>query len=476
MAFAVRQRRIFVALIFFFLAGEVCRLPAQSVEVDKKIGAQAAEQVVRTKGLYEKPDLQRFFEQLGKRLVAGLGDQPFVYHFNVSDEIAPNAFALPGGFVFATRGIFAVANSEDEVAGVIAHEIIHSHRRHSVQASKRAVLPGILAMPGGVVGIFNQEAGKVLAAPSSMAMARHSRKQEAEADDLGVKLAARSGYDPRALKACLNRLSKTIELLTSEKEKFSYFDDHPLTEKRSAEIEKVASTVETAKTPPILPGKAGFLNILDGLTLGRNPEQGVFDKNVFVHPDLNFRMELPAGWKTFNTPLAFGAVDPKGKGQMVVGLVGDAADAQKEALATLAVIDLKGGLKPAEARRVEVNGHPGYYALFSEKRANLHLLWLGMGGKVFRMAAAGEEKWREAMRQAVFSLRPLNPEERAQVRILRMRVESARAGESLDALSKRAGNAFDPVLTSMLNDLDGKPLQAGQLIKIARWEPYPGGR
>ena len=454
--------------------GFASRLSAQSTDYDKKIGAEAAEQVVRTKGLYDDPKLLQFFEKLGNRLVEGLGSQPFTYRFAVSNEIEPNAYALPGGFVFATRNIFAVANSEAELAGVIGHEIIHSHRRHAVKAQKRSILPAILAVPGGLAGIFNEEAGKVLSAPSSLVMAKYSRKSESEADEMGVQLAAGAGYDPLALEKCLDRLTKTIELFTGEKEKASYFDDHPATPERAQEIEKIAASAKRGSAPPILAGKDAYLRLLDGLLVGRDPAEGLFEKNVFVHADLNFRMELPEGWKTFNTPAAFGAMEAKGKGQLVVGLMEGATDPEKAAMKTVDRIEKKTRKKPTEARRVEVNGQSGFYVLYAEKKSNLHLLWVAVGGKMFRMAGAGEDQYKEALRASVLTLRPLKADERASVRALRMRVETAQGGESLETFCKRTGNVFKPELTAVLNDLDGKPLTQGQLLKFGRYEAYKG--
>ena len=129
------------------------------------------------------------------------------------------------------------------------------------------------------------------------------------------------GY-PLALERSLDRLTRTIELFTGEAEESSYFDDHPATRDRRARIEKLAAATKPSATAPILSGRDAYLKLLDGLVLGRNPAQGLLDGNIFLHPDLDFRMELPRDWKAFNTASAFGAIDAKGKGQLVVGLAG----------------------------------------------------------------------------------------------------------------------------------------------------------
>jgi len=468
----MRQTRSTAALLAVSIALTTRILPGQSLDVDRRMGAEAAADVIRIQGLYGKPDLQKFLEKMGARLVDGLGPQPFTYRFAITDEIEPNAFALPGGYVFATRGIFAVADSEAELAGVLAHEIIHSDRRHSVKAKKHSILPSILAIPGGLAGIFSEEAGKVLTAPSSLAIAHYSRQNESEADKLGVKLAASAGYDPLALIQCLHRLSKVVSLMSDEKEKRSYFDDHPATAERDAAIRKTAATIERAQIPPILAGREAYLRLLDGLVVGENPEQGIFEKNVFVHPDLNFRMDLPEGWETFNTAAAFGALAVKGKGQLVIGLAEGTNDPAEAAARTLLRIDEQKHKRPVEAGRVEVNGNPGFLAVYGEKETSLHLLWVFMGGKMFRITGASDPQSKGALRQSALSLRQLNPEQRAKVRVLRLRLEIAREGESLEQFSRRTGSDFKPEMLAVLNNLDSKPLAQGQLLKIARREPY----
>ena len=187
---------------------------------------------------------------------------------------------------------------------------------------------------------------------------------------------------------------------------------------------------------------------------------------------MNFRIDLPAGWKTFNTPEVFGAMAEKNKGKMIVGLLEGSGNPEKVGLETLSRIEKKSKKKPAEARRLEVNGHPGFYALYDEKKSNLHFLWVSMGGKMFFIVGAGEDQYKDALRASVLTLRPLKAEERSAIRSLRMRIETARAGESLEAFCKRTGNIFKPDLTAVLNDVDGKPLTNGQLLKIGRYEPY----
>ncbi len=450
---------------------------AKSVQKDVELGKQAAAQVVTQMGIYEDESLTGYLKQIGMRLVKGLADQPFEYQFAIADEREPNAFALPGGFVFATRGIFAVANSEDELAGVFGHEIIHADRRHAIKAMNRSILPGILSIPGGVVGAFNQEAGAIINAPVTASTARYGRSQETEADELGAALAAKAGYDPAALSSCLVRLTKTVELLTGETEKPSYFRDHPLTSERVERLSKIVTGLQRNPQPGIAKTREDFLRRLDGLIIGQDPAQGIVVENVYLHPELNFRAELPRDWKVFNTPLAFGAAEKNGKAQMVFGLVKPGVDAETAAAKTIEFIQKKYRKKPAESKPVVVDGNRGYYAAYAEgskkKAVTFHLLWLTVDDKVFRVVAAGSDDFREAMRNSVFSLKRLSAADRKSIKVLRLRVVPARAGETVEELSRRAENIAKPGITAVLNDIapDTK-LKQGQLLKVARLESY----
>ena len=159
----------------------------------------------------------------------------------------------------------------------------------------------------------------------------------------------------------------------------------------------------------------------------------------------------------------------------MIGLA-EGTDPQKAGMDAVAAIAKSYEDQPEESRRIDVNGHPGFYAKYADKKTHLHLLWVFMGGKMFRVAGVSDTQRADVLRTSVLSLRALTAQERANVRILRLRIEPARAGETIEAFSKRTGNAFAPPLTAVLNDLDGKPLVAGQLLKIGRREPYQGTR
>ncbi len=164
----------------------------------------------------------------------------------------PNAFALPGGYIYVSRGLLSLVNDEAELACVIGHEMIHVTKRHSVKQMKKSIFPAILHIPGAVVGLFNQDLGRIINTPvsfgSELFLSNYSRKQETESDELGIKIASQAGYDPSRLTVILDNLAKDVALLTGEEEKKSYFSTHPITPKRIERIEKELPALNWTKT------------------------------------------------------------------------------------------------------------------------------------------------------------------------------------------------------------------------------------
>jgi Zn-dependent protease with chaperone function len=206
-------------------------LPA-AAQSDEQTGAEVAKQVEEKIGIYRAPVTAEYVEAIGSRLVGNLEDNPYTFKFHIVDQFDPNAFALLGGWVYVSRGLLVLANTEDELAGVIGHEIIHITERHSANRQRRGMFGGILKIPGAVVGaVVSEDLGNLLNAPintvTQISLASYSRSQESESDRLGMRLAAESGYDPIALADILAHLQADVEMLTGERHKSSFFDSHP---------------------------------------------------------------------------------------------------------------------------------------------------------------------------------------------------------------------------------------------------------
>ena len=149
------MKRIF--LLFAVLVINVNYSVGQNLNYDREQGAKASLQVAQQMGVDTTSTAAIYIAAVGNRLVDNLENQVFEYKFHLVDAEEPNAFALPGGYIYITRGILLLLNNEDELAGIIGHEIIHSHNRHSYKSVKRSILPAILKAPGNVIGLVNED-------------------------------------------------------------------------------------------------------------------------------------------------------------------------------------------------------------------------------------------------------------------------------------------------------------------------------
>ncbi|MEM8737995.1 MAG: M48 family metalloprotease [Planctomycetota bacterium] len=295
-------------------------------EWDRRVGDENAPKLLAAFGQLSNPELTAYVDSVGRRLTEQLPDSPFDYRFTLLDTETPNAFALPGGHIYVTRGLLPLLNSEDELAAVLAHEIIHSESRHAAHQHDRAILPSVLSAPGRMLGRVVPEAGTILASPWQVAggafLAAHSREHEHQADRLGQNLSAAAGYDPAAMPRFLTQLAAHQATLVSNPRSPTLFDTHPLTPRRIALTRQNAaalagppstrSTATRTTDPAPPPPDPAFLDRLNGIVVGPDPARGLFRGPRFLHPDQRFAVTLPAGWRPLNTRQAFGGVAPDG--------------------------------------------------------------------------------------------------------------------------------------------------------------------
>ena len=311
-----------IVLSICFIVALNTLVGGQNIKLDKELGAQNAQMVESQMGIYPHKEMNAYVEAIGQRLVAELDDPMFDYQFQIVDDPIPNAFALPGGYVYVTRGILSLITTEDELACVMAHEIIHVTRRHSIKQLRNSILPRMLELPGKIIGnVVNEDLGNLLTAPvetsNNLLLASYSRGHETESDQLGVELASKAGYDPNAMKGILDRLSGAIEILTQKEEEKSYFDDHPFTPDRLSNITKTTSKLNWSSSDKIA---SDFPQPINGLVFGENPSKGIFHENIFLHPELNFAITFPKGWDTENQPTSVNAMHQDRIAGIFVGL------------------------------------------------------------------------------------------------------------------------------------------------------------
>jgi predicted Zn-dependent protease len=447
-----------------------------SKEDERRAGAEMAKEVKTQIGLYRAP-AREWVADVGKRLVAHLrpeDQRDWDFRFDIVDELEPNAFALPGGPIYVSRGLLPLIVEEDDLACILGHEISHVTERHATRREERAILPGILTLPGRLVGIVSAGLGDLVAAPFEIVgrlnLARYSRQQEADADELGAALAARSGYDPRALARVLDRLEKDATRLMGKEHQPSFFDDHPDTPTRIEEVDAHAATLRWSKEVPIR-GRDSIVVVLNDTVWGVNPAQGVFEGELFLHPDLGFAVRFPRGWRRMNGASAVGAIREH-KAEVVVSVSGSnrSPAAEGHELSRRLRAD---GVVPDEEGSVVVHGNPGYYLHLVDGDLDAALLWVEIGTTTYRIVGVGDWSDRPAITASLMSMRPITEEERESIHVVRIHPAETRAGETLATLGARAGNDWTPAYTALVNGLpEGAPLGGGALVKIARRERY----
>lgn len=449
-------------------------VPAQTgVEKDIKTGTAIAKKVESQIGLVHVLSAETQIRETGDRLVAQLTSNPYSFSFQIIDQPEPNAFALPGGFIYLSRGLLALLKNEDELAGVLGHEISHVIQRHSAKSQRKSILPSILAVPGVVLGgTLGGDLGDKIAAPflgaGKIYLASFSRKQEAEADNLGVELAAKAGYQPSQLSSILSRMEKAIEAESGKSSKFSFFSDHPMTPDRMKAISEKSATLSTA---PSSPGRSGweFLRSFDHIPYGPNPAHGIFNQNIFLHPGLKIYMEFPKAWTYLNETSSAGGYSPGQKDVAIIMRAG--RDRQIDTLIENFVNGYYAQTRqqPQSDKQIKMKGREGSELVLPRPNRNdiLYTLWFRKDGSTYVILATGPASQLSQYREIGLSFRDLTVEDYPLIFAEELMTVKAVKNETLKDISKRSSNSLKPILVELINGVsDSTPLPDGEPIRI----------
>jgi predicted Zn-dependent protease len=272
-------------------------LVSESQEVS--MGKEYDTQVQGSLGLYDNPELQRYIQDLGTRIAATSERSNLPWTFRIVDDPVVNAFALPGGFIYVTRGILAHVTDEAQLAGVLGHEIGHVTAKHSVNSMANQ----LLAQLGLGIGMIlapeeMQKYGELASAALSVLFLKFSRDDESQADHLGVRYMVRVDKDPGELIGVMNMLDRVSQASGGGRIP-EWLATHPNPANRAQQIRSEIDTMHRTTATTRLKSD-GYLDRLNGLTFGDNPREGYFKGNSFYQPDLKFRFDFPTGWKTAN--------------------------------------------------------------------------------------------------------------------------------------------------------------------------------
>ncbi len=318
-----------------------------SKEQEIAIGQESHPSIVASMGLYENQNLQAFINQKGKAMGAISHRPDLPYQFFIVDSPVVNAFAVPGGYVYFTRGIMAHFNNEAEFAGVLGHEIGHITARHSAR-QQTSQLFGQLGAIAGAIAL--PQLGEVIQQGVGALMLSYSRAHETESDEIGVGYSSKIGYDAHQMADFFGTLKKISE----EKGQIipTFQSTHPDPGNRQKKVDALATEYQKANPGKYEVDRNEYLRRIDGIIYGEDPKQGFVEDNMFYHPVLKFQFPVPRGWQSENSPVQFQMAPKDGKAVMIFTL------AQGNSLDEAAQATLKGmGLEPTESDKTTINGN-----------------------------------------------------------------------------------------------------------------------
>lgn len=265
-----------------------------------KMGKEADPQIVAEYGVYDDESLNAYVDGIGQKIVKVSHRSNLSYTFRVVDSPVINAFAVPGGYVYFTRGILAHFNSEDELAGVMGHEIGHIAARHSVeQMSKAQLVGGGLQIGAALSQTFQKYAG-IAGAGVGLVFLKFGRDQELESDRLGVEYSTKLGYDSHKMADFFQTLGSMRE--GSAQSLPSFLSTHPDPGDREVRVNALTDEWRSRiNYTPLNKDRKDYLERIDGIVYGPNPRQGYVDGLHFYHPDLEFQFPVPDKWQVINT-------------------------------------------------------------------------------------------------------------------------------------------------------------------------------
>ncbi|MDP1928756.1 MAG: M48 family metalloprotease [Thiobacillus sp.] len=432
-------------------------------------GAQAHQGILKEYAALENPALQSYVNAIGQKLALHSRQPNLQWTFTVLDSADVNAFVLPGGYVYITRGLMAYLNSEAELAGVLGHEIGHVTARHGIRQQRASTVTGQGAMLGSVLmpGMENPTGARAWTAG-------YGRAHELEADRLGAHYLAKTGYDPQAMITVIGVL-KNQELFAAEQgrrdghEPRSYhgtFDTPPGSDVQLQQVVDEANPIRAAQPRE---GRTEYLQKIDGLIFGDSPVQGIVRNNALLHDKLGFAIQFPPGWQMSNQADRVLARSPNGDALLEL----QQGPKNDQPLATL-----QNGLKLDAGARFDsgkLSGYPAAFAAGTQQGKPVVVASVVFNGTQYLIAGMTRDKpaydrERATLRSAINSFHAITPAEQRAARPDVLKMLTAKAGMTMAGLAKTS--PLNPDAESqlrLLNDLypAGEPTP-GQRLKIVQ--------
>ncbi len=426
-------------------------------------------------GVYNDPRLQTMIEQTVERLVAASEKPDLHYKVTMLNSQSVNAFALPTGQLYVTRGLIALASDDSELASVLAHEMGHVIAHHAEIREEQARQVDLVSRVITDV-VTDPEAGALALAKSKLALASFSRAQEFEADAIGVGIAARAGYDPYGAVRFLTAMEHNSELKPEQTGAINpsapdFLSSHPATPERITQALANARQYQAAATDNgqnFAAAKTAYLADLNGIVYGEDPSEGFVRGRRFLHPKLGFTFTAPDGFSLDNTAQAVLGIRRGGGQALRLDVVRVPAEQTLAGYLTSGWIE---NIDPASVEDVTVNGFPGATAAAKGDQWDFRLYAIRFGSDVYRFIFAAKHRTAEtdrAFRESIGTFRRMSLAEIEDAKPLRLQLVTVAPGDTVEKLASRmalADHAAEHF--RVLNGLEpGDRLKPGSAVKI----------
>lgn len=419
-------------------------------------------------GEYHDAKTERLVAKIAGALTAVSENPQQSYRITILNSPNINAFALPGGYLYVTRGLLALANDASEVAAVLSHEMAHVTANHGIERQRREEAEVIASRVVAEV-LSSDLAGKQALARGKMRLAAFSRQQELQADTIGVRTLGEAGYDPYAAARFLDSMAAYQHYNSSDPnadQSMDFLSSHPSTPQR-VELARDHARAFGPEGSTGDKGRGYFLDGIDGLLYGDSPQEGYVRGHTFLHGGLGIRFDVPDGFQIDNKVEAVMATGP---GDIAVRFDG-VADTQNRSLTNYISSGWVTGLLPDTIRATKVDGMEAATARASADRWDFDVTVVRIGGQIFRFLTAvpkGSDQLEPTADTLRNTFRRITPQEAQGLKPLRVRVVTVGASDSLATLSARMmGTDRKLELFKVLNALSaGQTPAVGSRVKI----------
>jgi predicted Zn-dependent protease len=439
------------------------------------IGPESDPQIKAEMGVYNDPELQKYVSDLGVRL-ARLSERPNLpWQFTVIDQPAINAFAVPGGFIYITRGILPFLADEAELVGVLGHEIGHVTARHSAQQYTRS-LGGVIGLTA--LGIFVPAArpfGQLSQQAMGVLFLKYGREDELQSDQLGVKYSAAGGWDPAGVPGMLSTLGRLDEASGDRKGVPNFLSTHPDPLARVKEVQPLVQQFRGTRSD-LATNSESLQRRIDGVIFGDNPEHGITRGSAFLHPPLRFRLDFPTNWQIANSPQQVVAKAPDADVFLVLQLVQQPLQ-QGGNIETIAIDSMqRAGFRAIEGGRTTINGLPAFVGVYQGQIEGMGAVasraaHIAYENRVYMIAGiVAPEIFQQAdpaFNSTIRSFRQLSAAEADAIRPYRVDLYVVRQGDTWAGLAERSGGNIKPATLAIMNgSTPGSAPPVGARIKI----------